>query len=311
MAPTLLALGYVLGGYAGGWLLILSPSGAARAGGVVLLAHAMVIAAYLLHECAHGTIMRGRAGNARLGELLSFLCGGAYASFARIRHMHLRHHRDKGDLATFDYRAFLRGGPAWLRGGVLALEWACVPAVELLMRAQVIVRPFLAPRRGADRARVAAVLAVRGGVALWLAAFAPGALLAYGVAALLRLTLLSVGDAFHHRYEFHRVQGDEPVPTQAYDRAYEDAHTFSTLLSARHPWVNLLALNFVYHNAHHRRAGVAWHRLPALHRELYGESAACVRPLPALLRAWHRERVRSVLDEHATAARGVSFLSVV
>ena len=322
--PNTLAFVYVAAAYAGGWALLLRGSPLALVLGVPLLAHAMLVAAYLLHECAHGNLFRDRDTNARVGEVMSFLCGGAYAPFARIRHMHIRHHRDKGDFTTFDPRAFLRAMPTAAQRLVVALEWAYVPAVELLMHAQVIARPLLVPGRAGERRRVVAMLALRGGIALWLAWAAPLALLGYGVAYLLLLTGLNLGDAFHHTFEYHVVTWDEPVPTQAYDRRYEDEHTFSNLLSVRWPWLNLLTVNFGYHNAHHRRASVPWYALPALHRELYGERHDCVLPLGELLRSFHRHRVRRVLDEAYgdvtsgagradgfVGTHGVSFLSIV
>ena len=91
----------------------------------------------------------------------------------------------------------------------------------------------------------------------------------------------------------------------------------------RHPWLNLLVLNFGYHNAHHQRASVPWYRLPAYHRSLYGEDSAAVTLVSALFRTWHRNRVRRVgaASESAAAgaegtgnfggAHGVSFLTVV
>ena len=114
----------------------------------------MLVAAYLVHECAHGNLFRTRRANTLVGEMMSFVCGGAYASFERIRHMHIRHHRDKGDFSTFDYHRFLREASPRLRRTIVALEWGYVPAVELLMHAQVIARPFLVPSLGA-RARAA------------------------------------------------------------------------------------------------------------------------------------------------------------
>jgi hypothetical protein len=73
---------------------------------------------------------------------MSFIAGGAYVSFERIRHLHLRHHRDRADVTRFDYKAFLRKRPL-LRRLVYSLEWAHLPAVETLMHLQVILRPLL------------------------------------------------------------------------------------------------------------------------------------------------------------------------
>jgi fatty acid desaturase len=83
-------------------------------------------------------------------------------------------------------------------------------------------------------------------------------------------------------------------------------------------------LNFGYHNAHHHRVSVPWYRLPALHRDLYGEGQGGMLPLAELLRTWHRNRVRRVLSDdygspsagpggadHFVGAHGVSFLTVV
>ena len=63
----------------------------------VLAAHTLVISAYLVHDAAHNTLCASEANNTRLGEACLWLCGGAAASFARVRHMHVRHHRDRQD----------------------------------------------------------------------------------------------------------------------------------------------------------------------------------------------------------------------
>lgn len=322
--PNTLVLLYVVAGYAAGWTLLLTAGWLGMALGVVLLAHSMLVAAYLIHECAHGNLFRSREANAVVGEAMGVICGAAYASFHRIRHMHIRHHRDKGDFATFDYHRWLRAAPAPLRRVIVALEWAYVPAVEVLMHAQVMLRPFFVPTLAGERPRVLLMAAVRGSIAVALLLYAPSALLAYGVAYLLLLTALNFSDAFHHTFEYHIVVWDEPVPTQAYDRQYEDENTFSNLLSVRWPLLNFLTINFGYHNAHHRRASVPWYRLPALHRELYSDAVPCVLPMRELVRTFHRNRVRRVTEEaygglatgpdradSFVGTHGVSFLTVV
>jgi fatty acid desaturase len=108
------------------------------------------------------------------------------------------------------------------------------------------------------------------------------------------------------------------------DRAYEQGNTYSNLVSDRFSWLNTVTLNFGYHNAHHHRPSLPWWRLPALHRELYGEQSLAVLPVRELLATWHRNRVRRVYAEDYGAmgagpdraasfvgAHGVSFLTVI
>ena len=163
--PNTLALGYALGAYALGFGLLISAGvgGVAlscAAVGVLLTAHGMFIAAYLLHEAMHQTLFATRRANRLAGEALSFLAGSSYASYERMRRLHLRHHHERADVSCFDYRAFLRRSPRALRALVLALEWAYLPAVEVLMHLQVIVRPFVQRSERRYLPRVALMLAL-------------------------------------------------------------------------------------------------------------------------------------------------------
>jgi fatty acid desaturase len=297
--------------------------------GVLLAAHSMFIAAYLLHEALHQTLFVGRSANRAAGEVLSFVAGGCYASYERMRRLHLRHHHERADVSCFDYQAFLWRCPGWVRSLVLALEWGYVPAVEVLMHLQVIVRPFLEASERRHLPRVGLLLVVRLGLLGLLAAAAPRALALYFVAYGLLLTALHFFDAFHHTYRQYVIPADAPLPVAVESHAYERANTYSNLLALRPAWVNLLCLNFGYHNAHHERAGVPWYRLPALHRELFGGQGSSAPPsqlLPVseLLVTFHRHRLRRVLcDDYGQlgtgegradgflGAHGVSFLSVV
>lgn len=323
VVPNTAAIAYAVVGQMCAWWLLVQASPVAVAAGVLLATHTMVIAAYLIHEAAHYTLFREPVHNRLVGELMAWLCGAAYCSFERIRHMHLRHHRDRADVTVFDYKALLRRHPL-LRRTVFALEWLHLPAVELLMHAQLMLRPFLRPAERARRTRVIVVGASR--LALFAALFllSPRALAAYAVAYLLLLVTLDFLDAFHHTFDQYFTNDEHvEVPLAGRDRAYEQAHTYSNVLSAQYPLLNLLTLNFGYHNAHHERAAVPWYRLPALHRELYGERSAELMPMRELLRTFHRNRLRRVLDDdygtvgsgpgRADAyigAHGVSFLTV-
>ena len=300
--PNTLALVYALAGYAGGLWAMATASWPLALAATLWFAHALIVAAYLFHEFAHGTVFIQPAANTRGGVLMTWLTGSCYARYDQLRRKHMRHHVDRADVISLDTRALLRAAPAWLRRAVLALEWAYVPAVELLMHAHVVARPFVDPARRADRGRALAILALRGMAFAALGFMAPRALLLYGVAYLIMVTVLRFADAFQHTYDAYALPDGAPVPADKLrDKAYEQANTYSNLASLRWPWLNLMLLNFPYHNAHHDRPTAPWYRLPALHRELYGNSPDQVIPMARLLRPFHRHRVVRVLaDDYGT-----------
>jgi fatty acid desaturase len=316
-----LALLYTMLGWLASFALMGAPEVWLNIIGVLICTHTMVLAAYLIHEAAHQTLFSSHAANARTGELMSFIAGSSYASFERIRHMHIRHHLDRADLACFNLKALMQQHPA-LRRCLQGLEWAYLPATEALMHLQVVWRPFIDRSQRRYRARAATMLLLRGGLLLLLGVWSAKALLLYVLVLGLTLHVLNLFDAFHHTFEQHFVPADAPVPGGR-SAAYEQQNTYSNLVSTRHPWLNLLILNFCYHNAHHQRASMPWYRLPAFHRELYGEQAAGVISLAELLVSWHRNRVRRVYcDDYGrpgfggradgfVGAHAVSFLTVV
>jgi fatty acid desaturase len=324
--PNALAIAYALLGYALGVALLLVDPSWLNVIGVLLTAHAMVISAYLIHEFAHRSIFKSATLNRRFGVLMTWINGSCYADFDGLAQKHLRHHADRADVMTFDYRAYLHDHPR-LRRSVLALEWLYVPAVEILMHGFVIALPFQTsqPRHRAQRGRVLRILLLRVTLFALMAYAAPRALPLYLLAWLLCITVLRFMDAFQHTYRLYPLVSQDRAPDSALrDKTYEEHNTYSNLLSVRYPWLNLLALNFPYHNAHHERTSVPWYRLPALHAELYGDACAQVLPARALFASFHRNRVRRVLDDDYgtvdtqqgkvdafVGALGVSFLTAV
>ena len=318
---SLVMISTVLGWLAAFWLMA-RPGMALNLLGVLLCAQSMLWAAYLIHEAAHQALFVGPRLNRLAGESASFIAGASYASFERIRRLHIRHHVDRADLVCFDYRAFIRRHPRLCRV-LQALEWAYLPATEVLMHLQVIWRPLFVKSQQAFLARALGMLLVRGALLVLLAIWSWKALLLYLVAYGLLLHTLNFFDCFHHSFENFTVVGDEPVPTSHRDRAYEQANTYTNLVSVRFPWLNVMVLNFSYHNAHHHRASLPWYRLPALHREMFGTATRNVLPLRGLLANWHRYRVLRVTAEEYGApqpgaqaagfigAHGVSFLTVI
>jgi len=64
-----------------------------------------------------------------------------------------------------------------------------------------------------------------------------------------------------------------------------------------HPLLNLLLLNFSYHNAHHERPIEPWYRLPQLHEKLFADAYPQVLPMRSLFAAHHRHRVKRILSD--------------
>jgi fatty acid desaturase len=322
--PTVLAVSYtVIAWPSGVWMLTRSEVWL-NVIGVVVIAHALIYSAYLIHDCAHHAIFSTAKANDRLGVLMSWINGACLANYQRLKKKHLRHHSDRLDVVTFDYRTALRSSPPWMTRGVLALEWLYVPAVELMIRGMIVVTPFKSGTV-ADKTRVIVVLALRIAFFAALAFISIKAVLLYALAYLLFLTVLRFMDAFQHTYEVfasHSLEAAIADPKR--DLRYEYENTYSNLLAERWWPMNVLVLNFPYHNAHHVRPGVPWHRLRKLHSSLYGENDRQVITCSALLASYHRHRVARVLsDSYGTVGQsgnradaflgavGVSFLTAV
>lgn len=322
--PHAVVIGYTLIAWPLGIWLLTRPGPLVNAAGVLLTAHTLVYSGYLLHDCAHQSIFLRSVTNDRLGILMSWINGACLASYDRLKHKHLRHHTDRLDVVTFDYRAALTRSPAWMRRAVLVLEWAYVPAVELIMRGMVIAAPFSFGRM-TDRVRMVLLLGVRIAFFGALALVSIKAVALYALAYLLFLTVLRFMDAFQHTYEVFVSRSLEAAPVDPRrDRHYEYLNTYSNLVSERWWVLNLLVLNFSYHNAHHARPSEAWYRLPALHRSLYRPADRQVITCRQLLASFHRHRVARVLSDDYGAvgtsgerasgflgAVGVSFLTAV
>ena len=105
------ALLYAFAAYASGWWLLLASNVWALVPGTFLVAHGMIIAAYLVHECAHNTLFKKNQSNAQLGKVLGWVCGSCYGTFEDIRYKHFRHHVDNDDVVWFDYEAFFKNIP--------------------------------------------------------------------------------------------------------------------------------------------------------------------------------------------------------
>jgi fatty acid desaturase len=329
LVPSMSALVYCHLAYFGGTALVLSLNPVLMAVGTVALAHGMVIAAYLIHDCAHNAMFKSPRHNALTGSLLNWLTGGCYGTYAELRAQHMRHHVEHIDIIGFDYRPYLARHPFQLRI-VRALEWLYLPAVEFVMHAALMATPFILEEKKNQRLRTAGIIIVRFSLLAALFVYSAAAYLCYLFAYAMFLTVLRFMDAFQHNYEIV-LSGNEDIQAveRGGDRTYEHLHTFSNPVSVAHPWLNLITLNFGYHNAHHARPAAPWHELPGLHRKLYGKASesGTVRVIPfhKQLASFHNSRVARVMGDDsetqgnrlaqrleqgtAVGASGLSFLT--
>lgn len=302
--PNLTALTYVFAGYPLAFFMLFAKAWYLNLAGVLLLGHSMTIAAYLIHECAHNTLFTRSRDNARLGRVLNWICGGCYGDYATLQHKHFRHHVDKADVVAFDYRPWLKRHPLLLRL-IQGLEWFYIPALDIFMHSLQLILPFTRPAYAAQRRRVVRVALIRGGLFAALVLFSPKAALLYVLAYFLMMHVLRFMDAFQHTYEiFETLEQERGEEARRFDRDYEHANTYSNLISLRHPWLNLLVLNFCYHNAHHFKQAVPWHRLPALHAQLYGDDDRQLLPFRNQLWSYHCHRVRRITNDDDVPPNG-------
>ncbi len=289
------AVFYALSMWSLGLAGLFLPSWQVNVVATLALAHGMIIAAYMIHECAHNTVFRSPRNNARLGQAMSWVCGASYGTYEDMRYKHFRHHIDNDDVVWFDYDRFFDEHPRLTRF-LKALEWLYLPAHDLLMHTIMVFTSFVIPQRRDQRLRNVAVIAIRGGLFLAMLILVPKAALLYIVAYLIMVHVLRFVDMLQHDYPYNLTLFDYRPPPHKGDREWEQAHTFSNPISIRWPALNWLVLNFGYHNAHHADMTVPWYRLPVLHERITGGDSSRVIPFASQLRLYHANRVRRVYN---------------
>jgi len=256
------AVTYAIGAYALGIAGLFHSALLLNAAATLLLAHAMTISAYLIHECGHNMIFRRHRNNAMLGRVMSWLCGAAYGTYEDMRYKHFRHHVDNDDVVWFAFDTFFERHPI-ATSIIRVLEWFYIPAHDLIMHGIMVFTSFVIPQRRDQRIRNVAVIMVRGGIFVTVAILFPRAALLYVVAYLIMMHILRFMDSVQHE---------------------------------RFPRLNWLVLNFGYHNAHHADMNLPFYRLPALHAEISGNDAASVIPFWSQLKLYHHNRVSRVYN---------------
>lgn len=281
--------------YCGGLLLVTRSRPGLVALGAASLLVAMLLSWYLSHDCAHHLVFRDKRKNHVLGEVLSWINGVAYFRFHEYCTYHIRHHTKQVDFIGVDITAALARLPVWLGQSLIALEAAYLPAMYGFIKFSALFAILKEPDRG-YRMRVASLLLVTAGFFLVLGYLSPAAVACYLIVVCLRIHCIRFVDAFQHSYV--QVAPDHATPTKG--RQYEQHHTFSFPVARRFKGLNLLILNFGYHNAHHALPGCPWYNLPALDALITSSGAADDAASGAsptqrvsfleLLRGYHRHR---------------------
>lgn len=321
IGQNLLALSYTIAGFGLGIYLLFVHKEFLNGLGVLLLTHTLAYSAFFIHELIHGTIFQKTKTNLAFATMFSWMNGSCYANILDMKKKHLQHHANRADIISFDFRQFLQEH-AVIRYVVLVLEWIHIPAVEFIMRTFVVLAPFTGKASSERRTKMIAMLLIRTLVFIEFAIVSLKAFILYWISYLLFVHFVRFIDAFQHTYDVFVME--QPIDNDTLrDRAYEDDNTYSNLISFRYPLLNLLTLNFVYHNAHHTKPGAPWHRLPQLHQTLYADRPAeHVIPFGTLLLNFHKYRLRRVVNdnygevetnqvENFTGAVGVSFLTAI
>ena len=282
-----LALAYVFGGYSLSIVCITAQVWWLNILGFCFLIHTLLWATYFVHDFIHGAVFRGLRLNALGAQIMLFLTGSCYGRFRDLARNHLAHHKNRADFSPFAMTDFLNAMPTWLRQGIIALEWLYFPAINLMQRWLSILAPFLGQSRRDERWRTATLLLIRGSLFAALAWYSWKAVMIYFFAYVCFINILRFMDCFQHTYEVFQI--GQPLPNYSLD--YEEANTYSNLISNRWQWLNLLFLNFGYHNAHHRVIQCPWYLLPQLDAELYQPGYRQHVTLDRFIKNYHRFRI--------------------
>ncbi len=327
-----LAFIFAIAGYILGVACLFSEKWFVNALGVLLTAEALVISAYLLHEFSHFSIFKSQQTNQKWGVLMTWITGCCYCSYEEIRNKHLHHHVDRADVVSFDIRNYIIGLPRPIKAIVKFLEFLYIPAAEIMMHFMVIYLPFMIPNWHHKRSRIANVLIIRICLFAVMAYISVKAWLLYMLAYCIMLQMLRFADTYQHTYDVFVVTdaGEKESGIaddgKVRDKAYEQENTYSNLVSIKHPWLNLIFLNFPYHNAHHEKPVVPWYELPKLHEKLFGKPSvsAPVIPMAYCLKSFHQHRLArlesdgygNIEFQHGGADKfvgtvGISFLTAI
>jgi len=227
-----------------------------------LLALSLTVLSIVLHDCAHGTLFPSRTANALVGTLAGLL---TWTPFLGYRRGHDAHHAWVGGATDRDPTAspLREVRPNRILDFLLAVRvvpvfyWAGVYIPYLLYD----FRPTSGGRRAAHLAQTTltllAIIAVHGGLALWLGWSRYGVLAALG--------FLGWGILYEQMFTLNQHVG--LLPTPADRERYSTAEQVNFSRSVRLPLSGLF-LHFNLHKEHHLFPALNFQLLPKVHAAL-------------------------------------------
>ena len=224
--PNTLAFGYSITTFIAGLALFTTPLWPL---GMLALAHALITAAYLLHECMHNTLFADKRNNKEIGTWLSWWLGAAYTPYSQLRDKHLRHHIQREDVLAFDAHTFMQRH-RFLKKILRACSYTGVPAFEVYSHVMAVFAPYFIYAMRAYRIRMLLVLASRLAFFTLLFYIEPWAPIMYFGSWLLFLWVMNLMDSMQHSYEI-RYDLMQAQQAPRFDDTYEQCNTFSNLLS--------------------------------------------------------------------------------
>lgn len=245
--------------YCSGLFLITRPQLWLGALGVVPLLSSMLMSWYLSHDCAHNLVFQRKRKNHILGEVLSWLNGVSYFRFDEYCKYHIQHHTKQVDFIGVDINAALAKLPRWLAQSLVALEVAYIPSMYVFIKVYALIAILRDPDRSYRR-RVTGMLLLTICFFVILGSVSVAAVAFYLLVISIRTHCVRFVDAFQHSYM--QIVPDKTTPPKG--KRYEQHHTFSFPVARKLTGLNLLILNFGYHNAHHALPSCPWYNLPAL-----------------------------------------------
>ncbi|HEY9621475.1 MAG TPA: fatty acid desaturase [Crinalium sp.] len=287
-----IALTYTLGGYIGGIALLIQDNTWVNVLGVVLVTHTLILSAYLAHEFMHGTIFSRMRDNTVFGGVMQWMHGTSYFPFRRLTQYHIDHHIDGVDYFAVDRAAMLRSLPVPVQKIIAALEWLYFPATFFMAQFQAITAPFRQADENHERPRILLVFGLRLLMFIGLGYLSLKALVLYAICYISMVNIVRLMDCLQHSYEAYPAGISVPKK----DPLYEQANTFSTPLSRRFPWLNLLLLNFSYHSAHHAVMKCPWYNLPDLDRAIAQQHPTHHISLGQVIANYHRFRIQRLFS---------------